>query len=276
MPPLWAATTVPWTSIRSSLLKQPRSNPSLYQKADGVLHLFRQGGIVVALQAQRRAKPDPRRPGSGHLPGVMEDLVQAGNAHRYDRNVEPGADHPDAAPEGIELPVGGPLAFGEDEQGVALREQGADVAQSLAGAGLALGQREGVEEQRREVVVEAVFHPRLAAVLLRKEMGLEELLCHRDGPPIAPAGWQRPQDHRAVQVALVVGGEDDGAGKALQVLEPFHLHPREYSADGQDPGRQAGLPHPRERPAPVPGGEGPRALLRGRRRRPLRRGKPFR
>ena len=163
---------------------------------------------------------------------------------------------------GLSSPVGGPLALREDQQGIALGEQGPDVAQGLAGAGLALGQREGVEEQRRQVVVEAVGRPRLAAVLLGEEVGLEELLGHGDGHPVAPAGRQRPQDHRAVQVALVVRGEDDRAGQALEVLEPFHLHPGEDAADRQDPGRQAGVPHPRERPAPVPGGEGDRALLR--------------
>src|SRR5215203_476406 len=108
MPPLWTATTVPWTSIRSSLLKQPRSNPSLYQKPHGVLHLFRQSGVIVARQAQRRAEPDAGRPRFRHLPGLVEDLVQSGNPDRDDGDVQPGADHPDAAPEGIELAIAGP------------------------------------------------------------------------------------------------------------------------------------------------------------------------
>src|SRR3954464_6430165 len=166
MPPLCTATTVPWTSIRSSLLKQPRSNPSLYQKADGILHLFRQRAVVVALQAQRRAETDPGRPGPGHLPGLVQDLVQARNPHRDDRDVEPGANHPDAAPERVQLSIGRSLALREDEQRIALGEQGADVAQRLPGAGLPLRQREGVEEQGRQVVVQAVGRPRLAAVLL--------------------------------------------------------------------------------------------------------------
>src|SRR6476469_4589057 len=124
MPPLCTATTVPWTSIRSSLLNQTRSNPSLYhQIPDRILHLFRQGRIVVAPQAQRCAKPDPGRAGFGHLPGLVEDLVEPRNAHRDDRNVEAGPDHPDAAPERVELPVTGPLALWEDEQRVALGEQ---------------------------------------------------------------------------------------------------------------------------------------------------------
>ena len=45
----------------------------------------------------------------------------------------------------------------------------------------------------------------------------------------------------------MVGGEDHRALEALQVLEALDLHPREDPADRQDPGRQAGVPHPRER-----------------------------
>src|SRR5687768_13870512 len=114
MPPLCTATTVPWTSIRSSLLK-PRSNPSLYQKADGVLHLFRQSRVIVAFQAQRRAETDTGRARFGHLPGVVQHLVEPADADRHDRHVQPGPDHPDAAAEGVELAVAGPLALGEDE-----------------------------------------------------------------------------------------------------------------------------------------------------------------
>src|SRR5689334_11552597 len=131
MPPLCTAITVPWTSIRSSLLK-PRSNRSLYQKPDGVLHLFRQGRVIVAVEAQRRAEPDPRRARFGHLPGLVQDLVEPGDPDRHDRDVQAGADHPDPAPEGEDLAVAGPLALGENQDVVALGEERAHVAQRLA------------------------------------------------------------------------------------------------------------------------------------------------
>src|SRR5262245_15446958 len=141
MPPLWTATTVPWTSIRSSLLNRTRSNPSLYQKADGVLHLFRQRRVVVALEPQGRPEPDAGRPGHGHLPGVVQDLVEPGDADRHHRDVQAGADHPDASPERVHRAIAGPPALREDEQGIALAEQRPDVAQRLARAGLPLRQR---------------------------------------------------------------------------------------------------------------------------------------
>ena len=72
----------------------------------------------------------------------------------------------------------GPLAFRENQHREAVREHLADVAQRLPRAGLALRQRKRVEEQRREIVVQAVGEPRAARPCSRgKEMRLEEFLA---------------------------------------------------------------------------------------------------
>ena len=61
-------------------------------------------------------------------------------------------------------------------------------------------------------------------------------------------------------MALVVGRRRPPARRAsFEVLEPLDRDPGEGPADRQDPGRQADVAHPGERPAPVPGGEGRRA-----------------
>ena len=67
-------------------------------------------------------------------------------------------------------PVSSPSSLRKDEHRESLRQHLADIAQGLPGAGLALRQREGVEKQRGEVVVEAVGQPGFPAVFLGKEM----------------------------------------------------------------------------------------------------------
>ena len=55
----------------------------------------------------------------------------------------------------------------------------------------------------------------------RIEMRLEEFLGHRGRDAVAPLPRQRLENHRRVQVALVVGGENDGAAGRVEVLQSF-------------------------------------------------------
>jgi hypothetical protein len=68
-------------------------------------------------------------------------------------------------------------------------------------------------------------------------------------------------------MALVVGGEHDRAAQAVEVLEAFDLDPGECPAERKDPGWQAGIADPGERPAAVPRREDDGPLVR---RRPWR------
>ena len=88
-------------------------------------------------------------PRFGHFHLRMQDLVEALDADRHDRDVEPRADHADAGAERADLALVLALAFREDQDRVAVGQDLADVAQRLPRARLALRQRERVEELAR-------------------------------------------------------------------------------------------------------------------------------
>ena len=149
--------------------------------------------------------------------------------------------------------VAAPPSFREDENRVAVLDDIPHVAQRLARADRALREREGVEEERRQVVVEAVGEPLATAVTLRKEVRVEEFLHHRRCGAIAPARRQGIENDRCVEMALMVGREDHGTLDVFQMLEPGHRHAREYAAKRKDPRRQADSSR-----EPRPGGSVPR------------------
>ena len=159
---------------------------------------------------------------------------------------------PMPGPEPVDLARLRPPPLGEDQHRKAGVEHLADVLQRLPRAGLALGQRERVEEQRRQVVVERVGEPGAPRVLRRKEVRLEEFLGHRRGDAVAEPGGQRRQDDRRIHVALVVRGENHRPADRLQVLAAVDANPREQPRDGQDPGRQARAADGACRPRSVP------------------------
>src|SRR5258708_39420855 len=97
-------------------------------------------------------------------------MLEAGDASRAVLRAELGRDHADAGAEPIDRTVLRAPSLGEDQQGMSISEQLADVTQGLSRARLALRQRERVEQQHRQVIVEAVGEPRQQRVLLRKEM----------------------------------------------------------------------------------------------------------
>ena len=65
-------------------------------------------------------------------------------------------------------PASDRLPSGKIRTDQSCRDEIADVLQRLSRAGFALRQRKRVEQQRGEIVVEAVGEPRAAAVLLRE------------------------------------------------------------------------------------------------------------
>src|SRR5258708_7328315 len=83
-------------------------------------------------------------------------------------------------------------------------------------------------------------------------MSVEELLHHRGRGPVSPARGQRVEDHRTVEVTLVVRGEDHRTVDLLEMLEPGDGHVREDTAEGEYPRRQARAPDRTHRQAAIP------------------------
>ena len=131
-------------------------------------------------------------------------------------------------------------------------DQLAHIPQRLADAGAPLRQRERVEEERGEVVVQTVGEPLGARVALRKEVRVEELLCHRGGDAIAPPRRQRIEDHGRVQMALMIRGEDHRTLEAIEMLESADGHAREDAPEWKDPCGKARAPDGTNRQRSVP------------------------
>ena len=81
--------------------------------------------------------------------------------------------------------------FRENQDRVAVLDELAHVPQRLAGADVSLREGEGVEEERRQVVVEAVGEPLHPGMPGGEEVGVEELLHHRGRGAVARARRHR-------------------------------------------------------------------------------------
>jgi hypothetical protein len=129
---------------------------SRLEVADRVLNGLGSGGVILTLQLQRGPEPDRHVARSGHPRPWIEHAIEPLDPHRHDRHVQPRADHPDAGPEGVDLLVLGPAALRKDQDREAIAQQLSNVAQGVPRAGLALGQRKGVEKAGSQIVVQAV------------------------------------------------------------------------------------------------------------------------
>src|SRR6187200_1620318 len=147
-PPLCTATTVPWISIRSSLLKPSHflsgttggrsSAPPKHlvchiaveavQSAHGFLDLLCKRRIVVTAKRQGRAEDHPRAPRGRHAGLLMQHAIEALEPHRHDWQPEPRSDHADARPERVDLAAHRAFTFREDQHRPALACEIADVA----------------------------------------------------------------------------------------------------------------------------------------------------
>src|SRR5436190_19770758 len=168
---------VPYTTRKSKV--QGAIKGVVLESSDGVFDLLRECFVVVAGQDQRFSKGDPDGSGLRHPPRVMQNLVEPFDADRDDRHAEPRRNHPDPGTEPPDLAGVTALTLGKDQHREAILEHLSDVPHPLARAGSALGEGERVEEQRRQIVIEAVGEPCSAAELIGEEVGLEELLRHR-------------------------------------------------------------------------------------------------
>ena len=80
---------------------------------------FTPGNYIVRITTEADccfdAKGHPHPSWRGHLPRVVQHLVQPVEAHRHDRNAKPGRDHPDAGAKSIDPAVVGAAPLGEDQ-----------------------------------------------------------------------------------------------------------------------------------------------------------------
>ena len=99
----------------------------------------------------------------------------------------------------------------------------AHVAQRPPGSRLLLWQRERIEEERDEIVDGARRQSFPGRVVFGKEMRIEVFLRHRDGDRSTPPTRKRLQNDGRIEMALMVGREDDRPGQArpsARVLRP--------------------------------------------------------
>src|SRR5262245_30689503 len=120
----------------------------------------------------------------------MQYFFESIQPYGNDRHAEAGGNHADARTEPVNFPPGRSTPFRKDQHRKSTLEYLADVAERLPRAGFALGQWKRIEEQRRQVVVEAVGEPRFPSVLFRKEMRFEKFFGHRRGDAIAQP-WRK-------------------------------------------------------------------------------------
>src|SRR3954466_769999 len=78
--------------------------------------------VVVARELHGCAEGDADAAGPGHLPGVVEHLVQPFYSDWNHRHAEPGRNHPDSGAEAVDLPALGPPALGKDQHREAVLE----------------------------------------------------------------------------------------------------------------------------------------------------------
>src|SRR5687767_5498304 len=126
----------------------------------------------------------------------MKNFLEAVQPDRNDWNVEARGNHTYAGLKAVDLAVIGSLSLRVNENRISLADEFPDVTQGLSGPRLALRQRERVEEESRQVVIEAVRRPLHPRVLRGMEMGLEELLRHGGGDTIPPPRRQCIEDRR--------------------------------------------------------------------------------
>src|ERR1700733_8548333 len=182
---------------------------------------------------QRGSECDFNAARACHLPAFVKNFVHAFNTNRNHRDSKLGCNHANAWLERRDFAGPSHSAFGENEQAPFAAGDLADVAQCSQCAGLALRDREAVEEQRREIVVQAVR--KTASV----KMLFEEFLAHGGRHAITPARRQCVENPRHVHETLMIRREDDRGRHSPEGLQAPGWKIR-CGADGGVPRFQAG------------------------------------
>ena len=229
--------------------------------------------VRPARRSRRRAAPAARR--TPRAPGQAAQTTSRSAGCGPRRRSAPGPPaRPAATPimpmpprNGLMSPVAGPQALREDQDRPPAARQLADVLQRLARARLALRQRERVEEERRQVVVERVRQPLPPRVARREEVGLEELLGHGRRHARAHAGpAARPGSPARRSGSGGSRRTPPGPCRSLQVLAALDACVREHACERQNPDRLREPAHQPHGPAAVPRREVHRLVHRRRSR----------
>src|SRR4051794_8045817 len=201
----------------------------------GVARRDRRPEAHLDLDPAREESPaDPLRP---VLPW-RHCLVRAADPDRHDAEAVLRCEYGGARLDLPDLAVTRACALGEDQQVPSFRDQFVHV---IAGA--------AVEAATGPAHWDRVEHERSAP---RTPARLVEIIRGgRDRGPLAPLGRDRAQDRRRVQVAVVVGHEDDGIGHLLaqHVASVDAALDVQVQQRGQDPGEDAAADEARARAA---------------------------
>ncbi len=179
-------------------------------------HLRHRLALLARAGADRRteadhhlvaARPQPARPALGPVAARRHRVVGAADVDRHHVDAVVGGDHGGAGAHLADLPVARARPLGEHEQIPAVVDEAVDVVGGAVVEPAAVAaERHRVEEQR-----DAVGLP--AAVV--------EVVGRRGhGGAAAPLEGDRAQDRRGVEVARVVGHEDDRRREPVEDLAP--------------------------------------------------------
>ena len=138
-------------------------------------------------------------------------LVRAGHVDRHDREAVLGGQGGRAGAQLADPAVARARALGVHQEVPALVDQAVDVVgRAVSEAAAAALDRHGVEHERDE--------------RRRRALLVEVVGRRRDRRALAPLARQRAQDHRRVEVAGVVGDEDDRRLELLEALGAVRAH----------------------------------------------------
>ena len=179
-------------------------------------HLRHRLALLARAGADRRteadhhlvaARPQPARSALGPVAARRHRVVGAADVDRHHVDAVVRGDHGGAGAHLADLPVARARPLGEHEQIPAVVDEAVDVVGgAIVEPAAVAAERHGVEEQR-----DAVGLP--AAVV--------EVVGRRGhGGAAAPLEGDRAQDRRGVEVARVVGHEDDRRCEAVEDLAP--------------------------------------------------------
>src|SRR3954471_14859671 len=112
-----------------------------------------------------RAEADGHMARLGHFPPRVKHLVEPCQPDGNDWDVQPGSHHGNSRTERLDFSMIRPFSLWKNQDRKPVIDEIARVPKGLPRAGLALRQRERVEEGSGEPVVQAVGEPLLARVL---------------------------------------------------------------------------------------------------------------
>lgn len=152
-------------------------------------------------------------------------LEQAVDAHGEDRDGEILGEHADARTEGEQVAVRCVAAFGENEDAVSAVDGLAGVSEAAAESGFARKRKE-IEERDAEEPLEAVVElEEEVSVGGRRAESFESFASGGNGEAVAETRGESGEDEAGIDVADVVGDDEQRACNAVEIVASFNAGP---------------------------------------------------